>query len=77
MATSGITTISATRNTILLRALRLVGAYASGETPADQDVTDANIALNMMLKSWQVQNLLWVKEFVKIPLVASQAVYTP
>lgn len=76
MTTSGVVTFSPVRDVVIKSALRLVGAYAPPALPRSDQITDANIALNMMLKSWQVQGALWVKEFVTVPMVASTAVYS-
>jgi hypothetical protein len=48
------------RNQIISRALRLVGATQSGETPGPQEVQDAVDALNALVSEWQATGLhLW------------------
>lgn len=76
MSTSGSTSFNSTRDEIVWRALRLVGAYASTDVPRPEQVNDAVIALNMMLKSWQTEGFLWLKEYFQIPLVAGQYYYS-
>lgn len=54
----------------------MVGAYTSTDQPRPEQAQDAIIALNMMLKSWQVEGFLWLKEYFQMPLVAGQYIYT-
>lgn len=56
MATSSIPTTSsfvATQSQIILRALRIIGAIASGETPQANETSDATFALQAMVKGWE------------------------
>lgn len=51
---------SYTRDQIIRRALRQVGAIAAGETPGAQEVSDASDALNAMVAQWQATGLhIW------------------
>lgn len=62
MTTSGTTTWTQTRNQIILRAGRQVGAWAAGETPNAQEVQDWATALNAMVKAWEASGLhLWAE----------------
>lgn len=38
-------------------ALRLLGVYGAGETPADEDLNDGLLALNEMLNAWNAEHL--------------------
>lgn len=67
--------VGATRDTIVYGALRLVGAYASGAAPRPEQVVEAAEALDMMLKSWQNDGLLWLRQFIYVTLVADQVSY--
>jgi len=75
MTTSGTTISNPVRDIVVKRALRLVGAYSTGSEPRAVQLQDAIEAVNMMIKSWQIQGFLWVKEFQGIPLVEGQTTY--
>ena len=61
MATSGTTSLSATRNTIIRGAFRLLGFKKNGGVRPAQEVLDAEQSLNTMLKSWQAMDIgLWL-----------------
>lgn len=76
MSTSGSTDFSISRDDIIKRALRLVGALAQGETPTTDQVTEAAIALNGLVKAWQADGMpLWAIKTYSIPLVANTSVY--
>lgn len=53
MATSGIYTFGRNRDQIIKAALIKVGAIEAGDTPGSDDVTDAAVSLNAMVKHWQ------------------------
>ncbi len=67
----------ATAQTIIDRALRLIGAIASGESPTTAESNDGLTALNAMVASWQTEKLN-VYSFVDtaFTLVATDASYT-
>lgn len=75
MATSGVATYNPNMATVLKRALRLVGAYSSLSQPTANQLNAAKEALNMMLKAWQVEGLIWLCQFVTVSLVVSQQTY--
>lgn len=76
MTTSGSTSNNPLRDTIIKKALRLVGAYATGAGPRGDQMDDAIEALNMMLKAWQIQGFMWVREFVTLFLEPGQFAYS-
>lgn len=53
MSTSGSYDFSRNRDQIIKAALIKVGAIEAGETPASDDVSDASVSLNAMVKHWQ------------------------
>lgn len=75
MTTSGSTSFNPVRDQIIKGALRIVGAYASTDNPRPEQIADALETLNMMLKSWQIENFLWLRQFAVLTLVAGQASY--
>lgn len=75
MTTSGVSSFDSVRDEIVFGALRMVGAYASTDKPRPEQVQDAIVSLNMILKSWQSEGFLWLKEYFQMPLVAGQYIY--
>lgn len=68
---------SQTRNDIITRALRVIGAVAEGQDPTPQDVKDGAQALESMVKWLQAEELhLWTIEDRTLTIVAGQDVYT-
>ena len=60
MALSASTNFTVTRDDVITRALRIVGAIGQGETPETQAVTDAALVLNMIVKERQADGMqLW------------------
>lgn len=60
MATSGSTNYTTTRDTIITRALRIIGAYGQGATPSTAAITEGAEALNDLVKEWQADGMpLW------------------
>lgn len=77
MATSGSTDFTVTRDDIIKRALRLIGALAQGETPTTDQVSEAAVALNGLVKAWQADGMpLWALKQRSVTLVDGTASYT-
>ena len=56
MTTSGSSDFSLTRNQVIARAGRLIGAIKAGETMGSGEITDFAEALNAMVKAWQAKS---------------------
>lgn len=55
-----------TRDQIITRALRIVGAVSMGDTPATDAVTEATEALNALVKQLQTKGVrLWTQDWVQ------------
>ena len=68
---------SVTRDDIIKRALRLIGALAQGETPTTDQVTEAALALNGLVKAWQADGMpLWAIGTYTVTLVSGTNTYT-
>lgn len=65
MATSGTTTYTQNRNEVITGALRKLAVLASGGTPDTNQISDANAALNAMVKAFHADGMpLWkIKEY--------------
>lgn len=64
MATSGSVDFTQTRNQIIMRALRLIRVASAGQVPSAEDVSNAAVALNAMIKHWAANpdgTFLWLK----------------
>jgi len=75
MSSSGVTTWNPNRDQLLKRILRLVHAYPATGNPRPEQLIDARFAVNAMLKSWQTENLLWLKQDATLFLNEGQRVY--
>ena len=87
MATSGTTTWSMNRNEVINAALRKLAVLSGGSTPETYQITDANVALNAMIKAFQADGMpIWaMKEYSFNTVIgtsaynigASQTINTP
>lgn len=76
MATSGTTSYSTSRDDIIKRALRLIGATSQGETPTAIQISEAATALNSLVKAWAADGMpLWAITEKTLPLVSGQSTY--
>ena len=67
----------ATAQTLINRAMRLIGALEAGETPTADETTDVLYALNSMLESWRLERLMvYVITDVTHTLTPNDGVYT-
>lgn len=75
--TSGTTHAFETRDTIIQRALRIIGTYGTGETPEAAKVTEAAQALNDLVKELNADGMpLWKIKTYQMALTAAKSVYT-
>jgi hypothetical protein len=75
MTTSNVQSWNPTRDQFLKRVLRLVHAYPATGNPRPEQLIDAKFAFNAMLKSLQVDNLLWLRQEGTLFLNEGQVVY--
>lgn len=76
MSTSGVTTYNLNRDQLIRGALRLAGGLAQGETPTNDQYTEANEALNVMVKAMMGLGMpLWAVKKYEITLTANAASY--
>ena len=77
MTTSGVNTLSVTRDEIINMAFEDMGVYAPGmEAPEPGEISTAAVRLNMMLKAWQAANVgLWLHQTATLPLAAAAQSY--
>lgn len=60
MATSGVANYTQNRNEVITGALRKLAVLASGATPTTAQISDANAALNAMVKAFHADGMpLW------------------
>jgi len=83
MATSSIHTITVTAIKLIKGSLRAIGAIATGETPAAQEITDAMESLNYLIKNMegppnfiQPGMRMWQRESGLLTLVSTQSEYS-
>jgi len=66
----------ATRDDVINRALRLVSAIGQTEVGDPGAVTEASLALNMLIKEWQGDGMqLWKISTINFPVVATKGSY--
>lgn len=76
MTTSGTTSFNLNRDQIIRGAARKVGAFASGETPDAQTVSDFAEALNAMVKRWNAIGIhIWTESEATLFLQPNQIRY--
>lgn len=75
MALSGSYNYYTTRDDIIKRAMRIIGALSQGETPTTTAVTEAAITLNEIFKEWQADGMqLWRRSFFALSSFTTGAV---
>jgi len=76
MATSGSSNFSISREDIIGRALRMVGAISQGQTPNSTLINNSAFALNCLVKALQADGMpLWAIKTISVPLIEGVNVY--
>lgn len=77
MALSASTNYLSTRDNIIKRALRIIGAIDQGATPPTSAVTEAALTLNEIFKEWAADGLhMWRYLDTNVTLVAATQSYS-
>jgi len=77
MAVSGSFDFTMNRDALITRALRKIGAVPAGVAPTADEITDASLELNLILKAWQADGMqLWTVTQASVTPVQGQEVYT-
>lgn len=77
MATSGDTTYSIDRDTLIKEVLQLIEAIGEGQSPNSTQYSDASRTLNLMLKAWMAYGIqLWKIDTTSFSLTQSKQSYT-
>lgn len=76
MTTSGTNLYNSPRDIIVKRSLRMVGAYSADGNPTAAQIVDAVDVLNMLLKDWTMDGMLWLKCFGTLFLNKGQQKYS-
>lgn len=73
MTTSGITSWPLTAEEVVTQACYELGSHAAGETPSGQEMNDALVRFNGMLKTWQGEGNLFREATTSIVFAAQDA----
>lgn len=77
MSTSGTTSFAVSRDDIIKRALRLVGAISQGQTPNTAVIEETDFALNCLIKALEADGMpIWAITSISIPVVAGVNSYS-
>lgn len=77
MSTSGDTTWTLNRDQVITGALRKLAVIASGQTPSTQQVTDANEALNALIKAFHADGMpVWKITSTTFTVTSGTSSYT-
>ena len=76
MTTSGTTSFSVSRDDLIKGALRKIGVVAQGEVASADQISEASVALNMMVKAWEADGMpLWALRTTPITVTANKTSY--
>jgi len=76
MAVSGSTDFNLDARQIVTQALRIIRVTPGGSEPSANDAADAEVALNLLLKTWGTHSHLWIVTAGTLALVANQIEYS-
>lgn len=76
--TSGVyNTLTVTRDQVIGQAMKRIRVLPAGGTPTSNDITDAALELNNLIKMFEVKGAeLWLKRWIQVPLITNQFQYT-
>ena len=77
MALSNTFTFNLDRDSLIKKALLMLGAIGTGQSPTADEITSASNSLNLMLKAWQADGMqLWQVRTESVTPVAGKNKYT-
>jgi hypothetical protein len=77
MPSTGTAAFTITRDGLITAALKSLRVVAQGGTASANQLSDASVSLNIMLKAWATKGLkLWCFQQISIPMVVGKQTYT-
>ena len=77
MALSGSRDFTLDRDTLIKMAFRKIGGLSTGGTPLTSQITEASLALNVLINEWLNDHIpIWVKTQADFALTANTGTIT-